>query len=138
MSQVSKRAVSREVLSETFNSLFTALAKTSDAGAIAKILDDILTPTERVMIAKRVMAAILSDRGYTLREIGEILKMSTTTINAVRREIKKRGEGYRMIFTIMPKRARLDELADKAERVLRGVIPPVKDSKSSFRRWKQS
>jgi len=138
MSQVSKRAVSREVLSETFNSLFMALAKTSDAGAIAKILDDVLTPTEKVMIAKRVMAAVLSDRGYTLREIGEILKMSTTTINAVRREIKKRGEGYRIIFTLMPKRSRLDELADKVERVLRGVIPPIKGSKSSFRRWKQT
>ena len=138
MPQVSKRALGLDIRREMFQSLFHALAKISDENGIAKVLDDILTPTERIMFAKRLMAALLIDRWYPYRDISELLKMSTTTINAVHRELRKRGEGYRMIFALFPKRSKLDDLLDATERLLRRSIPPVKGSRASFRRWKQS
>lgn len=124
MAKISKKPVARAVRDEMFRSMFRALARISDEDAIGKILEDVLTPTEKVMVAKRVMAAILIDRGYPYRKIGELLKLSPTTINTVHREIQKKGDGYRLIFNLFP----------ALDRTLAAVIPPVKGSKSSYRR----
>lgn len=138
MAQISKRPLGAEVRREMFQAFFRALAKISDEAAMAKILDDIFTPTEKVMIAKRVMAAILLDRGYPYHKIGEFLKMSPTTINTVQREIRKKGEGYRLIFSLFPKRSKVDDIFEAADRLLARMIPPIKGSRSSLHRWKRS
>ncbi|MBI2055455.1 MAG: hypothetical protein HYT42_01040 [Candidatus Sungbacteria bacterium] len=137
MAKISQKPVTREVREEMFRSMFRALARVSDEGAIGKILDDVLTPTEKIMIAKRVMAAILIDRGYSYTEIGELLKLSPTTINTVHREIRKKGDGYRLIFGLFPKKSKFDKFLVAVDRFLALAIPPVKGSKSSFRRWKR-
>lgn len=64
MPQVSRRPISRE-LSERMNEiLWGALAKLGRKPEVASFLEDILTRTERVMVAKRMAIALLLSRGW--------------------------------------------------------------------------
>lgn len=60
-----------------------------------EFLMDVLTPAERIMVAKRLAIAVLLIRGYDYRQIEHILKVSTSTILSVFKQLCVSGAGYR-------------------------------------------
>ncbi len=94
MPKVSKNRLSEEVREKILHALFLSFARMHDNRAIAAFLENLLTSTERVMIAKRLAVALLLLRGYEYRVICSLLKMSHVTVNHVKREIEKGGGGY--------------------------------------------
>jgi TrpR-related protein YerC/YecD len=57
---------------------------------------DLMTPTERVMLAKRLAVASLLSKGYSYRDISEMLKVSTATVGRVSLWLRTAGDGYRL------------------------------------------
>ncbi len=53
----------------------------------AEFLDDILSPNEKKIIAKRLAALSLIESGKSYKEIGKILWISPSTISALRKTI---------------------------------------------------
>lgn len=83
MSQVSRRKVQLSIENKIYNTLFEAIAKLRSEKEIQEFLNDLLSPTERIMVAKRLAIAALLLKGYQYETISDILKVSSTTIGKV-------------------------------------------------------
>lgn len=138
MPKVSANQLSRETEREIADALIRTLAKIEDERLLGRFLDDLLTPMEKVMLAKRLMAAVLLQRGYSYGAISRILKMSKTTIHLIQRELIKSGEGYRTIFSRFFRESKGTKLSKAIESILNKMTLPVKGSRRSMRRWRQA
>lgn len=99
MPYVSKRPIPLGVENKIYDLLIRSIEKLSKKYDIVPFLSDILYPTERVMIAKRLSIAYLLLRGdYDHRQIAKLLRVSTNTVARVNLVLKTQGKGYRIII----------------------------------------
>jgi len=138
MPKVSRNPLSREMQQETMRAFIQTLVKISDDVLLRRFLDDLLSPTEKLMLSKRLMAAVLLQRGYSGGAVSTALKMSKTTVWLIQRELVKSGEGYRTVFDRFFRESRGQRILDAIERFLNAITLPVKGSRSSMRRWKRA
>lgn len=80
MSQISKRYIPEKKLSRIFELFFDLILSISDKGEAEKILGELLTSTEKTMMAKRVTCFYLLLKGIPWDQIEETVKLSTSTI----------------------------------------------------------
>ncbi|MBI2637684.1 MAG: hypothetical protein HYW88_02175 [Candidatus Sungbacteria bacterium] len=143
MPQISRVQLSKEIQGEIFTTLLTSFVQVTDGRTMEKFLDNLLTPTEKVMLAKRLMVAILLQRGHPEGLISTMLKLSRTTVHTVKKEVARHGEGYRAIFAFVDKNSKVKSssfarLIEKLEAGLEVFTTlPIKGSKSSMRRWRR-
>ena len=138
MPKVSRNPLSREMQQEMMRAFIQTLVKISDDALLRRFLDDLLSPTEKLMLAKRLMAAVLLKRGYSSGAVCTALKMSKTTVWLIQRELVKSGEGYRTVFERFFRESRGQRILDTIERFLDAITLPVKGSRSSMRSWKRA
>lgn len=138
MPKVSKNPLSGETRRETTGALIRTLARIDDDKLLARFLDDLLTPTEKLMLSKRLMTAVLLQRGYSYGAVCRVLKMSKTTVHLIQRDLAKSGVGYRNVFNRFFKASKGQRILDAIERFLAAMTLPVKGSPSSMRRWKRA
>lgn len=137
MGRVSKKPLNPEVRKQVMDAIVQGFSRIINERDMARLLNDLLTPTEKIMLGKRLMAAILLERGYSYTQIGRVLKLTAGTINVVRRELDKGGEGYRIIAKLLQeKESKLERIFGKVDAFLGAITLPVKGSRSSMRRWK--
>jgi len=98
MTQVSKYPISDIVYKRIFEIFSKSLVKIESKNEASQFIEDFLTPSEQVMLAKRLAIAFLLDKGYDFREIHKILRVSFTTINRVKLMKKIGGGGYQKII----------------------------------------
>ncbi len=98
MTQVSRMPLPKILQEQMHTALRKALADLHTEAEVSVFLDDLLTPTEKIMIAKRLAIAILLDRGYDQRTVHTIMKTSLTTVNQVNYWLKQKGKGYRIVL----------------------------------------
>ena len=118
MPRVSKNKISEEVREKILHALFLSFARIHDNRAVAAFLENLLTSTERIMIAKRLVAALLLLRGYEYRAICSLLKMSHVTVNQVKREIEKGGRGYQLAAQLVERDPDVESILKKIDRFL--------------------
>lgn len=68
------------------------------AKEIKIFLEEFLSPTEKVMLAKRMTIAILFSKGHDHRAISSMLKVSTSTINNIAKFLQARSPGYQLMI----------------------------------------
>jgi uncharacterized protein YerC len=101
MTQLSRIALS-PLLQKQIVFLFRhTIAQVQKENDVADFLDELLTPTEKTMLAKRLAIAWLLDKGYDQRTIHTLLRVSTATVNAVNMQYAHKGRGYKKIFALM-------------------------------------
>jgi uncharacterized protein YerC len=83
MSQISKYPVSKEVYNRIFDILINTITGLYSKKSSSSFIRELLTPTEQIMLAKRLAIAFLLSKNYKHREISKILRVSTSTINRV-------------------------------------------------------
>jgi uncharacterized protein YerC len=66
-------------------------------GEVEDFFNDLLTPTERIVLAKRLAIAILLAKGYGYAAIRKTLHVSPPTIATVSIALRYKGEGYRRV-----------------------------------------
>lgn len=138
MPKVSKNPLSREMQEEMVNAFIRTLTKIDDDALLRRFLDDLLSPTEKTMLSKRLMAAVLLQHGCSYGAVCSALKMSKTTVFLIQRDLIKSGEGYRRVFERFFKESRGGRLVKAIDRFLDTITLPVKGSPSSMRRWKRA
>lgn len=94
MPQISKRPLNKDLENRMNEILWDCLAKTSTKREISLILQDMLTFTERIMVAKRLAIALLLSRGWDQDAISRYLKVSITTIQSIKRLLRQESPGY--------------------------------------------
>ena len=115
MPQISRRPLDRETANRLFESFFRTIGLLNRQDA-ELFLDDLLTRTERVMLAKRLAISILLDVGKTYQHIKELLNVSQSTITVVGKTLELSG-GYRRAIEKLKKSERWKEFWQELERL---------------------
>ncbi len=117
MSQVSKYPIRKDVYEEIFETLLETIAGLTTKKEVSAFFNEFLTPTERIMFAKRLATGLLIAKGYDYREICDLLKVSTATISSYS-TFYKYGTGYKEVINKVLR----DE---KIERFLLGLAEKI-------------
>ena len=87
--------LSEQEKTETLDMLYTAASSISGRDSTKAFLRDLLTPSERIMLGRRIWIARLLLQGYSQAEIGEKLQVGPNTIWKVQRWLDSQMPGYR-------------------------------------------
>ena len=81
MARISKFRLEKHVLTKLFDLFFEIVGKKYKKEEFQKIIGDLLSPVERIMIAKRIAIVYLLLKGIDYRIICDVLKVSSATIS---------------------------------------------------------
>jgi len=94
MTQVSKYLISDNVYKRCWEIFAKTLIGIRNSNDFQVIVEDLFTPTEKIMFAKRLAIAYLLMQGYEYRQIAKILRVSAPTITDINTKIKY-STGYK-------------------------------------------
>ena len=97
MTQVSRRLVNKRIEERILSLFLAAIVLAQDKNLAASFIEDLLTPTEKVMLAKRFSIAFMLLEGYKYEVIEGTLKVSRATVGSVALWLKHKGEGIRKV-----------------------------------------
>lgn len=117
MTQVSRRFVPKKTEERILNLFVSAVVLVQTPKSAVSLIDDLLTPTEKVMLSKRFSIAFMLLEGYDYDQIQTALKVSSATVGRVALWLKTKGAGIR-------------EIRDKIKRneSLKTIWEDIKDS----------
>lgn len=99
MPPVSRRIISPKITKNIYDLLLHSFSKAKGKNELLPFISDLLTPTEQIMISKRLAIAFLLLRDDSdQRQIAKTLKVSTSTVSRVNLVLKTRGAGFRNIL----------------------------------------
>src|SRR3989338_5971653 len=94
MTKISKYSVKVEVETRMYEVLWKTIAGLKTEGETEEFFKELLSPTEQLMLAKRLAISILLIKKYTYEEIVDILKASPVTIGHIARWLKTEGKAF--------------------------------------------
>lgn len=115
MAQVSKYRLSQKEEAEIkslFAEVVSLLYRQQD---ITAFLDDFLTPTERIVLSKRITVALLLKKGCSYETIMKTLKISAPTVADVSLKLKYAGKGYHQVLDKILREQKIKSIFDKVE-----------------------
>lgn len=122
MGKVSKYQVSKDVYERMFELLVKAIAETKVVSEAAALLLDLLSPVERIMVAKRLAIAVLLSKETSYDVIQNVLKVSRPTIAGVNANLKFHNRGYRRFTLKLAKEEKWQKLWEKIEDAALGQV----------------
>ena len=123
MPQVSKRPLSKNIQQNLYSIFWQTLADLKNSADVKEFLTDLLTPTEKVMLAKRLAIALMLIKGYDYASIRSTLKVSPQTIGSVSLWLKYSGSGYRKSIERIMKKQKIADLIKNVENLLQEIKP---------------
>ena len=106
MAQVSKKLLNKDIEERILNTLWDGVSFVKDYQEARMFLEDLLTPTEKIMLSKRLAIAVLLTKGYGYLNISNTLRVSSDTIKEVSNWLKISGNGYRLVINRLLKQER--------------------------------
>ena len=123
MSQVSKRMLQADITERLFHNFWEMFANIKQTRQIQLFLEDFLSPSEKIMLAKRMAIAILFSKGYDHRTISSMLKVSTTTVNNIARYLNAKTPGYQLLIKKYSQKQSTKEFIQELERYFYRLQP---------------
>ncbi|KKU86999.1 MAG: hypothetical protein UY17_C0033G0007 [Candidatus Beckwithbacteria bacterium GW2011_GWC2_47_9] len=111
--QISKLGVNKQVEKKVFKSFFQVLADIKDPQAMERFFSDILSPTERAVLAKRLAIAHYLRKNKSYDVIKNDLKVSSATIATIQGWLEQDNEGLNIALKAIEADEWAGELADK-------------------------
>lgn len=124
MTQVSRIPLRKEIQNRVFEIFLISLAKVHKKEDVEIFIQDLLSPTEQMMLAKRLSIAYLLIRKYDQRSISKLLKVSLSTVNRVSLRLQLNGEGYEKVFRGISQEEKTNEFWQKLDDFINEIIPP--------------
>lgn len=113
MTRISKRKISGEILLRIYQLFFEVFSRSHSHDSFLVLLDDVLTPTEKIMVAKRIGIIYLLIKEVDQQTISEILKVSTSTVSIYCVQFYKRETRIvKIIKNMLTKEKVLDFMED--------------------------
>lgn len=81
MVNISKRQLSEEILVKIFELFFKIITKSRNKESFLEIINDFLTPKEKILLAKRITIIYLLIKEVEQCNIAKILNVSTATVS---------------------------------------------------------
>ena len=133
MTQVSRRYLDVNTQKRIYDIFVDVIRDVQSSSEVQFLLEDFFTPTERVMLPKRLCIAFLLIKGYDHRSITSYLKVSFTTINRVSTALKIGGKGYTLVLNRLQKRERIESLFKQIEE---GIVSMLDSIGGPSKVWK--
>ena len=89
MPHISKRKLDKKTLGKIFSKLITLIGHAKNHRDLARILDELLTETEKIMLLKRLGILYLLQENLNQDEIAEILKTTRQTVARIELQLLK-------------------------------------------------
>ena len=119
MSQVSKRFLNQKIQDRILTLFITCITLSSTNNETSSLIDDIFTPTEKIVLSKRFSVAFMLLEGYNYEIIRQTLKVSYSTIGNISLWLKTKGKGVRKIIS---KIKRHETLGDIWQQIQEGIV----------------
>ncbi|EKD85945.1 MAG: hypothetical protein ACD_37C00571G0004 [uncultured bacterium] len=94
MPHISKRKLDKEQEKELIHSFELVLTKISSYSEMHNFLGSLLTPTEHIMLAKRLAIVVLLKDGLPQASIANALNVTQATVSRMDLFLDSRGQGY--------------------------------------------
>lgn len=78
------------------------------------------------MLAKRLAIAAMLTKGYSYKDIGDVLKVSPTTVLNIKNWLERGGEGYKMAIKKLAEREVMDNFWKEVGEILKWMAGPGK------------
>lgn len=137
MSKISKRLLNKEIQKRIFALFWKTIAELKTPTEASSFFNDLLSPSEQIMLAKRLAIAVLLSKNFTYSEIDNVLKVSRPTIMNVSLWLKHKGAGYRKAVEKILKDEKKEEFLDKIEEFILGMEMPAKLGSSRYQSKQQ-
>lgn len=124
MVQVSKRFLQKRVEERILDLFWTSLSSLSSKEKVSLFLDDLLSPTEKLMLAKRLGIAFMLMKGYGYTSINQRLKVSNPTIWNVKMSLTYKGKGYKMAIESIMTKERWEKFWQDFDHFFTQILPP--------------
>lgn len=129
MAQVSKYPISKEIYERIFEIFLKTLVKIRDQKEAEEFVESLLSPVERIMLAKRLATAFLLEKGYEYRQIQKVIRVSLPTIASVNFSRKYGGAGYKKAVAKILREEKINDFLEKA--ILKLLSIPATGTKGS-------
>lgn len=123
MAQISKKKLDRDIEKMLFDQLWTFMIKAKSTNRAKIVYGDLLTETEKLILAKRLAIALLLIRGKNTIQIRERVHVSYSTITTISAWLKNvKPETYK-ILNGMSKSKDWEQILDKLEELIDKLQP---------------
>lgn len=109
MAQVSRYPIRKEIADRIFEIFLKTLVNIKNKEEAEQLVADLLSPTERIMLAKRLSIAFLLEKDYRYDEIKKLLRVSSPTISAVNLARQYGSKGYRKLIDKISREESIDK-----------------------------
>ncbi|MEX2029052.1 MAG: Trp family transcriptional regulator [Candidatus Paceibacterota bacterium] len=119
MPHVSKRYLKKESFRILMRQFTNALEEADSRARVGKMLDELLTKTEKIMLAKRIALIYLLSKDTPFEKIEKLLHLSPVTISKF--SLKVEGGKYKQTIMIANHRGKF---LDIMEKIIQARLPP--------------
>jgi uncharacterized protein YerC len=123
MPRVSKIKLDKHLEEEIFKQFWYSLAEINSSIKSSDFFSDLLSETEKIMIAKRFATAILITRNKAASDIHKSIHISFTTISSVSAWVKNAKPETSKLLSKISKEKGWEVVADKIEELLDKISP---------------
>lgn len=114
MSQISRYPISKQIADRIFEIFLNALVNIKSKEEANEFISDLLTPTEKIMLAKRLAVAFLLEKNYDYRTIQGLIRVSTGTIASVNLSLHHGNTGYKKLISKIIKEEKISGIFETA------------------------
>lgn len=132
MTKISRRYLDKELERKIFEVFLKTIVDIKTIIDAKDFIEDILSPTERIMLIKRLAIAVLLTKGKTYDYIDHTLKVSRATIMNVSLWLKHGKGGYRKVVERVLRTQNKEALMDNIEEILIRLSPPKRFGSTTF------
>lgn len=126
MPHVSKNKLDQKTLYQISERLFSAIRHLKHEREVSQFFNDLLTKTERIMLAKRLAIVVMLEANYPFKVISRALKVSEATVSNMRDRFDRGGDGYRLVLERFKKEKFWKDFFKSIEKILQpDFLPPI-------------
>lgn len=114
MAQISKYPIAKHIVDRIFEIFLKTFVEIKSREEADQFISDFLTPTEKIMLAKRLTIALLLEKGYDYRTIRQLIRVSAPTIASVNVARQYGSKGYNKLITRILRDEKFINLLDDA------------------------
>ena len=142
MPQVSKHPLAKPIEKKVTEIFLETIVRTNTTSKATTLIRDLLTPTEQVMLAKRLAIAYLLEKGWGYRPISQTLKVSLATIARIKNIRNTAGESFKTILESMLREEMIKNWFAQLENIITAIPPKGRNwsewAKQRYLRQKQT
>lgn len=132
MTKISRRYLDKELENKIFEVFLKTIVDIKTPTEARNFIEDLLSPTEKIMLIKRLAIAVLLTKGKTYDYIDHMLKVSRATIMTVSLWLKHGKGGYKKVIDNILKAQNKEALIGNIEEILIRLSPPKRFGSIEF------